>query len=302
MHRWFAPLIASTFTLGLSATAFANGNGQPEPWQFGYQLPATDIAEQVQSLSLGLHWVATLITIFVTILLAYVCWKFSAKRNPTPDRFSHNTAIEVAWTVIPVLILVGMAYPSIKLLYAQETVPPADLTVKAIGNQWNWQYMYDIDGEAVYVDSLMAGYGYSNYDEMVAGMTAEGASEDEIPTLALWKLQATAPMVVPVNSIVRVQVTAADVLHAFAVPAFAVKVDAVPGRLNETWFKANEVGTYYGQCSELCGRDHSYMPIQVEVVSIEDFPARLQAIKEEWAFRDVPSEIKLAANSPLVGE
>lgn len=302
MHRWIAPLVTSTFSLALTASAFASGKGQPDPWQLGYQEAVTDVAADLHSLSSGLHWVAALITIFVTILLGYVCWKFSAKRNPVADRFSHNTVVEVVWTVVPVLILVGMAYPSIKLLYKQETVPPADLTVKAIGNQWNWQYMYDIDGEPVYIDSMMAGHGYANYDDMVEGMKGEGASDEEIPSRELWKLQATAPMVVPVNAIVRVQVTASDVLHAWTVPSFGVKVDAVPGRLNETWFQATEPGMYYGQCSELCGRDHSFMPIMVEVVSEEDFPARLQGIKEEWASRDVPAEIMVAANSPLVGE
>lgn len=303
-------ICAALATSALIATsAFAYGFGKPEEWQLGYQVPVTDIAERVQSLSFGLHWLAAIITIFVTGLLAYTCWRFSAKRNPTAARFTHNTAIEVIWTVVPVLILVGMAYPSIKLLYFQETVPPADLTVKAIGNQWRWEYVYDINEEPVYVDSGMAGYGYSNYEAMVAGvtetMTDEEASPEEIaaaiPARDTWKLKATAAMVVPVDSIVRVQVTAADVLHAWTVPAFGVKVDAVPGRLNEVWFKAEQVGTFYGQCSELCGKDHSYMPIEVKVVPKEEFQAELDSIYDEWASRDVPTDI-MVASAPKITE
>ena len=283
--------------------------GVPVDGQLGYQVSATTVADDVDWLTYWLHWVAALITLFVTVLLAYVCWNFSEKKNPTPQTFTHNTTIEVVWTVVPVIVLIAIAIPSLSLLYKQETVPPAEVTVKAIGNQWYWEYAYDIDGEEVYVESYMTGLNYATYDQMVEGETArlieEGASEDEIaaqiPTRDKWKLDATAAMVVPVDTIVRVQVTAADVLHAWMVPSFGVKVDAVPGRLNETWFNARETGTYYGQCSELCGRQHAYMPIEVEVVSRADWDARLQAIKQEWASSDVPEEIRLAANAPVFG-
>ncbi len=290
---------ALTFTglLALGAgSAYAAGLGQPDPWQLGYQEPATDIAERVQNLSWWLHVLAAVITLFVTALLVYVCVKFSAKNNPTPSRFTHNTTVEVVWTVVPVLILVAMAYPSIKLLYYQETVPESELTIKATGYQWYWDYTYNVEGEDIVVESLMAGKGYSTYDEMVAGMKAEGEPDEAIPGEMEWKLAATAPMVVPVNTKVRLHVTAADVMHAWTVPSFGVKVDAVPGRLNELWFEATKTGRFYGQCSELCGRDHSYMPIMVDVVPQEEWEERLNGIVEEYAARTgKPTGVKVAA-------
>lgn len=295
MLRTLAATVAGLPSVLFANAAFAQTAGMPEEWQIGWQLPVTDIAERIQNLSFNLHVLAAAITLFVTGLLVYVCIKFSAKNNPTPQRFTHNTTVEVVWTVVPVLILVAMAYPSIKLLYDQEIVPESELTVKAIGNQWYWDYAYNIDGEEVIVESLMAGTGYSDFESMKAGMEADGYEPEEIPTRETWKLAATAPMVVPVDSKVRVLVTASDVMHAWTVPSFGVKVDAVPGRLNETWFEAREVGTYYGQCSELCGKDHSYMPIQVEVVAKEDFAARLEGIKEEYAARTGKSAVKVAS-------
>jgi len=283
------------FALLGAGSAYAAGLGQPEPWQLGFQEPATDIAERVQRASFNLHILATVITLFVTALLAYVCVKFSAKNNPEPKRFTHNTTVEIVWTVVPVLILVAMAYPSIKLLYYQEVVPESELTIKATGYQWYWDYTYNVEGEDIIVESLMAGKGYATYDEMVAGMQADGEPAEAIPGEMEWKLAATAPMVVPVNTKVRMHVTAADVLHAWTVPSFGVKVDAVPGRLNELWFEANKVGRFYGQCSELCGRDHSYMPIMVDVVPQEEWDARLGAIVEEYAAKSgKPSSVKVA--------
>lgn len=295
-----ARLTAALSATGLLAlfgagSAFAAGMGQPEPWQLGFQQPVTDIAERVQNLSFWLHILATVITLFVTALLVYVCWKFSAKRNPTPARFTHNTTIEVVWTVIPVVILLAMAYPSINLLYFQEEVPESELTIKATGYQWYWGYTYMVDGEEYSYDATMAGAGYSNYDDMVAGMKADDYSDEEIPSDMEWKLAASAPMVVPVNTKVRLHVAAADVMHAWTVPSFGVKVDAVPGRLNELWFEANTVGTFYGQCSELCGKDHSYMPIMVEVVPQEEYEARIGEVLEEYAGYVPPSKTKLAA-------
>ncbi len=283
-------------TTGIS---LAQDIGVPKAGAFGYQDAATESMRRLISLSVGLHWIAFFITLFVTILLGYTCWRFSEKRNPVPSRFSHNTTIEVAWTLIPVLILVGIAYPSIKYLYYQETVPPSDVTVKAIGaSGWWWNYEYEIDGEEVAYSSFMAGGGYATYDDVVKGMKEEGASDEDIPSLALWKLKTTAPMVVPVNSIIRVQVTSepGGVLHAFAVPAFGVKADAVPGSLHETWFEVDRVGTFYGQCSELCGRGHSYMPIEVEVVEKEDFKARLLEV-QEIANGPSTSSTKVAVNT-----
>lgn len=305
MARLTATLSLAGLIAALGAgTALAATFGQPEPWQLGYQLPATDVAERVQDLSFWLHVLAAAITLFVTGLLVYVCIRFSAKNNPTPQRFTHNTTVEVIWTVVPVLILVIMAYPSIKLLYYQEVVPESELTIKATGYQWYWDYTYNIEGEDVIVESLMAGKGYATYDQMVAGMRDEGYEAEEIPNEMEWKLAATAPMIVPVDTKVRLHVTAADVMHAWTVPSFGVKVDAVPGRLNELWFEANTVGRYFGQCSELCGRDHSYMPIMVDVVPKEDWDARLGQMVEEYAGKASPSPVTIAAvtATPAAGE
>lgn len=290
--------LSLTGLLALGAgSAYAAGLGQPDPWQLGYQEPATDIAERVVYMSWWLHVLAAVITLFVTALLIYVCVRFSAKNNPTPSRFTHNTTVEVIWTVVPVLILVAMAYPSIKLLYYQETVPESEVTIKATGYQWYWGYTYNVDGEDYSYDAYMAGGGYSSYDEMVAGMKADGESDDAIPDEMEWKLAATAPMVVPVNTKVRLHVTAADVMHAWTIPSFGVKVDAIPGRLNELWFEATKTGRFYGQCSELCGKDHSYMPIMVDVVPKEEWDARLNSVLEEYAGKTPDSSVKVAAAS-----
>ena len=296
MARQTAILALVLTALGAGA-AHAAGLGQPEPWQLGYQEPATDIMERVQGLSWWLHILAAAITIFVTALLAYVCWRFAAPRNPEPSRFTHNTLVEVVWTIVPVLILVAMAYPSIKLLYYQEVVPESEITIKATGYQWYWDYTYDLgdqEGDYVY-ESYMAGKGYATYEEMVEGMKAEGRAAEEIPSEMEWKLAATAPMVVPVDTKIRLHVAAADVMHAWTVPSFGVKVDAIPGRLNELWFEANKVGRYYGQCSELCGRDHSYMPIMVDVVPKEEYEARLKEVLEEYAGYRPDGGTKVAA-------
>lgn len=289
-----------TATMG---AAMAQDLGVPTSGGLGYQDPASTSMEILVWESAKLHWIAFLITLFVTVLLGWTCWRYSEKRNPVPSRFSHNTTVEVAWTLIPVVILVAIAYPSIKYLYYQSTVPPSDVTVKAIGaSGWWWDYEYEIDGEEVAYSSYMAGGQYASYEQMEAALQKsrdDGEDVGETPTRALWKLKTTAPMVVPVNSIVRVQVTSepGGVLHAFAVPAFGVKADAVPGTLHETWFEATKVGTFYGQCSELCGRGHSYMPIEVEVVSKEDFKKRLLEV-QEIANGPSESKTKIAAVVP----
>ena len=190
--------------------------------------------------------------------------KFNARANPVPSRTTHNTLIEVAWTLIPVLILVTIAVPSFRLLFLELDIPKADLTIKATGKQWYWSYTYPDNGKFEF-DSLLA------CDETRKKCTSRACStvDNEI--------------VVPVNKVVRVQTTGADVIHSFAVPAFGIKIDAIPGRLNETWFKADKVGMYYGQCSELCGKDHAYMPIAVRVVEDKDFTAWVEAAKKKYA-------------------
>lgn len=232
------------------ATALAS---EPLPWQVNFQPAVTPVMERIADFHLLLLIIITLITVFVLGLLIYTVVKFSAKNNPVPSKTTHNTAIEVLWTVVPVIILVIIAVPSFKLLYLSDVVPKADMTIKAIGNQWYWTYQYPDHGKFSFDANMIP--------------------DDELKKGQKRLLDTDASVVVPVNTTVRVQVTAADVLHAWAIPAFGVKIDAVPGRLNETWFKATSEGIYYGQCSELCGIKHGFMPIRVEVVSKSKFDA-----------------------------
>jgi cytochrome c oxidase subunit 2 len=238
--------------------AFAEEVGQPGPWAFNLQASATPVMEEIARFHDGLLIIITVITLFVLALLITVIVKFNTRSNPVPSRTTHNTLIEVAWTLIPVLILVGIAVPSFRLLFQELDIPKADLTVKATGKQWYWSYAYPDNGKFEF-DSLLA--------------------QDKQPRL----LGVDNELVVPVNKVVRVQVTGADVIHSFAVPAFGIKIDAIPGRLNETWFKATKTGMFYGQCSELCGRDHAFMPISVRVVSDQDFTAWVETAKKKFA-------------------
>ena len=263
LKRW-AALVAATPGILSSGVAFA-GNGQPSPWQLGFQQAATPVMENIVWFHDFLLWLIVAITLFVLALLVIVIVRFNAKANPTPSRTTHNTLLEVMWTLVPVIILVAIAVPSFKLLFLQLTIPPADLTVKATGKQWYWSYGYP-DAKFEF-DSIMLKDNERKADQ---------------PRL----LAVDNALVVPVNKVVRVQVIGSDVIHAFAVPAFGVKIDAVPGRLNETWFKASREGVYYGQCSELCGRDHAYMPIEVRVVSDRDYAAWLDQAKKKYAADD----------------
>jgi cytochrome c oxidase subunit 2 len=243
-------LIALAVVAGAAGEASA---AWPEPWGLGLQDGVTQSMREINDLHNILLYIIVAISVFVLGLLVYVMWRFGEKRNPQPSRTSHNTLIEVLWTVVPVVILVGIAVPSFKLLYFVDTVPKADMTIKAIGHQWYWTYEYP-DHNNISFDSVMVPEA-----EIKAGMRR--------------LLEVDNQVVVPVNATVRVQVTAEDVIHAWAVPAFGVKIDGYPGKLNETWFKAEKEGTYYGQCSELCGTNHGYMPIRVDVVSKEKFDA-----------------------------
>jgi cytochrome c oxidase subunit 2 len=257
MGRRLLGLAAAGVALVGCGTAFAE-LGQPAPWEYTLQEAATPVMESISWFHNMLLWIITVITLFVLALLVIVVVKFNAKANPVPSRTTHNTLIEVAWTLIPVLILVGIAVPSFRLLFEQLDVPKADLTVKATGKQWYWSYAYPDNGKFEF-DSLMA--------------------QDKKPRL----LGVDNEMVVPVNKVVRVQTTGADVIHSFAVPAFGIKIDAVPGRLNETWFKATKLGMFYGQCSELCGKDHAFMPIAVRVVNDQEFAAWVEGAKKKFA-------------------
>ncbi len=250
-------LTVAGMALVAGGTAFAE-LGQPAPWEWTLQESATPVMDYIIWFHNWLVGTITVITLFVLVLLIMVVVKFNAKANPIPSKTTHNTLIEVAWTLIPVLILVAIAVPSFRLLFLQLDTPKADLTIKATGKQWYWSYAYPDHGKFEF-DSLM--------------------SQDKKPRL----LGVDNEMVVPVNKVVRVLTTGADVIHAFAVPAFGIKIDAIPGRLNETWFKATKTGMFYGQCSELCGKDHAFMPIAVRVVSDQEFASWVETAKKKFA-------------------
>lgn len=226
---------------------------QPTPWQLGFQDAHSPIMERMDAFHDFLLWIIFAISVFVLILLLYVIVRFREKANPNPSKVTHNTLVEILWTVIPVVILFVIGFFSLPLLYATDDTTDADMTIKAIGNQWNWTYEYPDHGDFSFT----------------ALMVPEAELEAGQPRL----LAADENVVLPVGKKVRVLVTASDVLHAFAVPALGVKVDAVPGRTNETWFQINEPGMYYGQCSELCGKDHAFMPIAIKAVSEAEFQA-----------------------------
>jgi cytochrome c oxidase subunit II len=269
-------LLAMTMAAVLAAGGAAlAGMGQPSEWQLGLQQPVTEVMDRIVSFHNLLLWIITAIAAFVLVLLIIIMVRFNARANPVPSRTTHNTLLEVAWTVIPVLILGVIFLPSIKLLLLQLDLPAADLTIKAIGKQWYWTYNYPDNGKFEF-DSLMLKEG-----ERKAGQPRLLAVDND--------------MVVPVNKTVRVITTGSDVIHAFAVPSFGIKIDAIPGRLNETWFKATREGIYYGQCSELCGKDHAYMPIAVRVVSEQAFAAWVEESKKKYARDEIVPPTNVAA-------
>jgi cytochrome c oxidase subunit 2 len=273
---WRLTALAATISVVLSGAAAASAAlGQASPWQLGLQQAATPVMDNIISFHDFLLYIITAITGFVLVLLVIVIVRFNARANPIPSRTTHNTLLEVAWTIIPIAILVVIAVPSFKLLFFQLVLPPADLTVKATGKQWFWSYSYPDHGQFEF-DSLML-----KDDERKAGQPRLLAVDNE--------------MVVPVNKNVRVITTGADVIHAFAVPAFGIKIDSIPGRINETWFKATREGVYYGQCSELCGKDHAFMPIAVRVVNEQDFTAWVEQAKQRYARDGVLQETNVAA-------
>ena len=269
-----AVLLAGLVAGAGAALAQEAGLGAPVEWQLGFQEAASPVMRDIVSLHNFVLWLITVITVFVTGLMVYIVYRFNAKSNPVPSKTTHNTTLEVLWTVIPVLVLVAMAIPSFRLLYKADVVPTpervaeiygidvdGEITLKATGFQWAWQYDYVDLGISLF-SSCRIGYGPDYY--CFGGEPLEGG---------LRLLETDNPVVLPVNTLIKIQTTAGTVIHAWSVPAFGVKMDAVPGRLNETWFVAERIGTYYGQCSELCGRFHAYMPIQVSIVSRADYDA-----------------------------
>jgi len=271
-----AAVSAAMILTALAGDAAWAAMGQPSPWQMGLQHAATPVMESIIWFHDFLLYLITAIALFVLVLLVIVVVRFNARANPVPTKTTHNTLLEVAWTLIPVIILTAIAVPSFKLLFLQQTIPPSDVTVKAIGKQWYWSYGYP-DSKFEF-DSIM--------------LQDKDRKADQPRLLAVDN-----EMVVPVNKVVRVQVIGADVIHAFAVPSFGIKIDAVPGRLNETWFKATREGMYYGQCSELCGKDHAYMPIAVRVVNEKDYAAWLDQAKRKYAGNDSEQAITVAATA-----
>ena len=262
---------AYTLFLLLPGSVLAN---QPKDWQLGFQKSASENMDDIVWFhDYMLLPVITAITVFVLFLIAYACIRFRASKNKEASTTSHNTFIEVIWTLVPCLILIVLAVPSFKVLYSQDEIPKAEVTIKAIGYQWYWGYEYP--DENIIFDSYMI-----EEKDLKEGQPRLLSVDNEV--------------YVPVNKVVKVMITANDVLHAWALPSFGVKRDAVPGRINETWFKADRVGTFYGQCSELCGIKHAFMPITVNVVSQEEYDKWLEKAKVEFAKEEINNNIKLA--------
>jgi cytochrome c oxidase subunit 2 len=277
----FSRLTVFALTLGIlfaGAGAALADVGQPSPWQLGLQDAASPVMVDITWFHDFLLWIITGITAFVLILLLIVIVRFNARANPTPSRTTHNSLLEVAWTILPVVILVAIAIPSFRLLFVQLDVPKPDLTVKATGKQWYWSYNYPDNGNFEF-DSLIV-----EDKDLKPGQPRLLTVDNE--------------MVVPVNKVVHVLVTGADVIHSFAVPSFGVRIDAVPGRLNDTWFRATSEGLFHGQCSELCGKDHAYMPITVRVVSDAEFAAWVETEKKNAGLEGVQPTAVAAAGAP----
>ena len=249
--------------------------GIPIDRGLGFQPAVTELARDLQWLDAMILYIITAIVVFVTALMGYVIIRYNRRANPNPASFTHNSPVEIAWTVIPVLILTVIGVYSLPVLFKQQEIPEADLTIKVTGNQWYWGYEYVDHGFGF--DSFMIGDGKVLNDEVEAELVAAGSTRDE------FLLATDTAVVVPVGQIVVMQLTGADVIHSWTIPAFGVKQDAVPGRLAQLWFKAEKEGVYFGQCSELCGKDHAYMPITVKVVSQEAYEEWLKGAIDEYA-------------------
>jgi cytochrome c oxidase subunit II len=261
--------LAAALAAVMGSPAFA----LPHPWQMGFQPAASPVMEQIENFHTELFYIITAVSLFVLALLVWIALKFRARVNPVPSKVHHNTLLEVAWTIIPVIILVVIAVPSFKLLYYEAAIPTPDVHLRAIGKQWFWTYEYPGANAGFTYDSL----GLSDADAKKAGE----------PRL----LGVDNVVVVPVNKVVEVETTGADVIHSWALPQMGVKMDAVPGRLNHTWFKATQLGTFYGECSELCGAKHAFMPIEVKVVSEADYAAWLASAKKKYAALDTNTQV-----------
>lgn len=279
MRFFFSSLAVIAAALGASSIARAEEivQGVAKPWQLGFQSAASPVMERLSDLHDILTIIAFVVAIFVMILLVYVCVRFRRSRNPKASTTTHNTLLEVVWITVPVIILVGIFIPSFRLHYYMDRVPEPDMTLKVTGYQWYWGYAYPDEG----------------IDEYLSYMKPEEDLKEGEPRL----LAVDNPLVVPTGAKVRVLVTAADVIHSFAMPAFGVKVDAIPGRLNETWFEALRPGIYYGQCSELCGVKHGFMPIEIRAVEPDVYKEWVERAKEGNFALDglkIPSDNRVA--------
>ena len=250
----------------------------PQNWQIGMQSAASPVMSRIEDFHTLLLYIITAVCLFVLALLIWVMVRYNQRANPVPSKTHHNTTLELAWTLLPVVILVAIAIPSFRLLYFEAEIPKPDVTIKAIGKQWFWTYEYPKDGDFQF-DSTM-----------LSDAAAAKAGEPRL-------LGVDHPVYVPVNKVVEIDTTGADVIHSWAVPAFGVKMDAVPGRINRTWFKATALGTYYGECSQLCGANHAFMPIEVKVVSEADYDAWIARSKKKFAANDMPDAARVAANN-----
>jgi cytochrome c oxidase subunit II len=272
-------LVTAGVVLGLGATtALAAGTGQPEPWQMDMQVPVTNIGRQVYDFHYWVNGLMIAITLFVLALIIAIIVKFNHKANPTPSRTTHHTLLEVAWTIVPVLILVAIAIPSFRVLRTQLVIPETDMTIKVTGHQWYWSIEYP--GE-------QAGFTFD----------ANLAETKDLKPGEPYLLAVDNEALVPVGKNIRVQVTAADVMHNFAVPSLGQRLDAIPGRLNETWFRAEREGVYYGQCSELCGTRHAFMPVAIRVVSEARYAEWLAEAKKKFARIDGSTRLASASNN-----
>jgi cytochrome c oxidase subunit 2 len=273
IFKWLVAVTAGAMaTIGTGGLALA---AQPTPWQLNFQPAASPVMERITEFHNFLLIVITVITLFVLALMIYVFVKFNARANPTPTTTTHNTLVEVLWTVIPIIILVVIAVPSFKLMYYSDRAVEADMTLKAAGNQFFWTYEYP-DHDDLTFDAIIV-------------------EEEDLKEGDLRLLTTDNAVVLPVDTTVRLLLTANDVIHSWAMPAFGVKLDAVPGRLNETWFRITKEGTYYGQCSELCGANHGYMPIMVKAVSKVAFAAWVEQAKKEFAVDQAPESTRVAS-------
>jgi cytochrome c oxidase subunit II len=272
-------LIGSLVALFAAAAPALAAAGHPDPGEIGLQTPVTPIAHEIDFFYNDLLTPIIIgISLFVLVLLIYVVYRFNEKANPTPSQLTHHTGLELAWTILPVMILVVIAVPSFRLLNHQLILPKADVTVKVTGHQWYWTYEYPKDQGG--------GFTFDSYLK----------AADELKPGDIRQLSVDNEAVVPVGKTVIVQVTSSDVIHSFTVPSFGIRIDAIPGRLNQTWFKAEREGVYYGQCSKICGQNHAYMPIAFRVVSQEQYTAWLASAKKKFAAVNAPATVRYADN------